>query len=537
MNKTALLSVFYKDGIVDFARALVELGWSILASGGTAKALQEGGIEVRDIAEIVGKPILGHRVVTLSREVHAMLLAQDTPEDNAELAEMGLSRIDLVCVDLYPLEDAIAKEGATRGSIIEMTDVGGPTMLHSAAKGERIVICDPVDRFEVIAQLQAGDQFQVGETISPKFKDYLAAKADATVARYCLAASRWRSAGHFDGWIGERVQICKYGENPWQEPAALYRTFSSDAPEGLPACVTVEGDLPSYVNWTDVDRLFQTVTHIAAGFARNSGVVPKIAVGVKHGNPCGAAVAEDDLEATRRMVEGSPLALHGGLVMVNYPVDKVIAEILLWHKTEERRLLDGIIAPSFTEEAKEMLARKKGKCRLIESRVLTNLSDSTLDRSVLWRPVSGGSLKQPNYIYIFEMAHAAFVNGELTAQEHTDVLLACAVGATSNSNTVTIAKDGQVIGNGVGQQSRVEAADLAVRKARLAGHDTKGGVAYSDSFFPFKDGPQMLADAGISVILASSGSLRDQEVKDYCAAMGMKLLMVPDKQARGFFNH
>lgn len=184
---TALLSVYHKEGIVDFARKLTECGWDLLASDGTAKALRAAGVAVRDVADIVGEPILGHRVVTLSREIHAALLARkDSPEDMDELARIGVPYIDMVCVDLYPLKEEIAKPEATRASVIEKTDVGGPTMLHSAAKGERIVICDPADRNRVLQWLDDGCPN------GQEFVDTLAAKADAVVADYCLTASRYR---------------------------------------------------------------------------------------------------------------------------------------------------------------------------------------------------------------------------------------------------------------------------------------------------------------------------------------------------------
>ena len=193
----ALLSVYDKNGIVDFAKELVGLGWEILASGGTAKALTDAGIPVTDVASLVGGgAILGHRVVTLSREIHAGLLATDSPADVAELAKLNIPRIDLVCVDLYPLKEEIAKPGSTRESVIEKTDIGGPTMIRSASKGRRIVICDPKDRMKVVEWLKAGKPDE------HNFINSLCAKSEAVVADYCLTSARYHSQGTLDGQVG-----------------------------------------------------------------------------------------------------------------------------------------------------------------------------------------------------------------------------------------------------------------------------------------------------------------------------------------------
>ncbi|MGC9599391.1 MAG: hypothetical protein ABSE18_03340 [Minisyncoccia bacterium] len=548
---TALLSVYHKEGIVEFARDLVARGWKILASGGTAKALREGGITVRDVSDIVGEPILGHRVVTLSRQIHAGLLARSIPEDEEELKRLGLPRIDLVCVDLYPLHDAIEKEGSTRASVIEMTDVGGPTMLHSAAKGERIVISDPADRAKVIEWIDKGYPDR------EKFIDYLDAKADAIVAEYCLTASRYRSGGQFDGLIGSRILTCKYGENAWQTPAALYATegtagsvdtagtagTAQDAagdPLALFRFRTVAGDAPSYNNLCDVDRMLQTATHIAAVFDVNRKKVPHIAVGVKHGNPCGAAVGSDPIGVVENMLAGDLRAIFGGLVMTTFPVDAAVAETLMHAQMPEgaRRLLDGVVAPSFTPEAVEILARKGGKCRLLENAALRNLTAKSLNREIRFRAVRGGFLTQPNYTFVLDLKNPRVErSGNCTPEQENDLLLAWAIGSTSNSNTVTLVAGSQLIGNGVGQQDRVSCCELAIKRAKDAGHEVAGAVAASDSFFPFPDGPEVLAKAGIKAILATSGSVKDSDVKAMCAKYGVPLIMVPDAAARGFYQH
>lgn len=284
---TALLSVYHKEGIVEFAGELRKLGWNLIASGGTALVIKEAGLPVRDVAELVGGgAILGHRVVTLSREVHAGLLATTSAEDTAELRRLGIPYIDLACVDLYPLEKAIAAPDATTESVIEATDIGGPTMLSSAAKGRRIVICDPADRQVVIDWLKGG-QKDVKEFVTA-----LAAKADFTVARYRLMSAHYHSQGYYDGMLGSVHAVCKYGENAWQTPAALL-SRATDGPLALDKFKVVAGAAPSYNNYCDLDRLLQTMTHVAAAFDVNRGKVPYIALGCKHGNMCGAAIGDD----------------------------------------------------------------------------------------------------------------------------------------------------------------------------------------------------------------------------------------------------
>jgi len=527
----ALLSVYNKEGITYFAKELHKLGWRIISSGGTANEIKKAEIPVTDVAELVGGgAILGHRVVTLSRQVHAGLLAQDTPEDRAELERLGIPWIDMVCVDLYPLQEEIKKADATRESIIEKTDIGGPTMLRSAAKGRRIVICDPYDREPVLDWLKAGKPDE------DNFITKLAAKAEMIVAEYCLASAKYHSQGLYDGIIGRRVLECLYGENAWQKPAALYSIRSGDA-LALENFEVVAGTSPSYNNLCDVDRLLQTVTHIAAAFEVNRGKIPLIAVGCKHGNPCGATVRDGPVEVIQRMIEGDTRAIFGGLVMVNFHLDVEAAEELLTYlmPAGERRLLDGVIAPSFSEQAINMLKRKGDKCRFLRNPTLSALG---LDSAPRFRYVRGGFLRQPNYTFVLDLKDPQVTKGDqLTPEQENNLLLAWAIGATSNSNTITLVKDGYLIGNGVGQQDRVSGCVLAVRRAKDANHETPGAFAYSDSFFPFADGPAVLAEAGIKVIFASSGSVRDEEVKRLCQDKDMALYLIPDKVGRGFFGH
>lgn len=534
-KKVALLSVYEKTGLVEFAKELLELGWEILASGGTARTMAAAGLPVKDVADLVGGgPILGHRVVTLSREIHAGLLARDGEEDRKELKKLGLPFIGLVCVDLYPLEVEIKKAGSSPESVIEQTDIGGPTLLRSAAKGRRIVISDPADRQKVIDWLKAGRPNE------KEFINRLAAKAEAVCAHYALLSARYHSDSFYDGMVGEQVLPLKYGENPWQKPAALFRNLGlNDDPLSCHRGRVVAGTNPSFVNITDEDRLLQTITHLAAAFDANRGKVPFIAVGVKHGNPCGAAFGDDQGEVLRQMVSGDTLAIHGGWVIANFAITDELAEILRTFKVDKgRRILDGVIAPAFSPQAIEMLKRKKDKCRFIVQPALEKLGKESLDTARRLRQVRGGFLVQPNYTLILDLLHPNLkVYGEWTEAQKDSLILAWAIGSTSNSNTITLVEGQRLIGNGVGQQDRVGAAVLAIWRARRMVHPMEGAVAYSDSFFPFPDGPEELAKAGLKVIFASSGSVKDKEVIAACQGAVVTLVMLPDTECRGFFGH
>ncbi|MDA8156234.1 MAG: hypothetical protein M0Z52_07250 [Actinomycetota bacterium] len=338
---------------------------------------------------------------------------------------------------------------------------------------------------------------------------------------------------------GRLALTCKYGENGCQVPAALYEGGSAD-PLALEKFSIVAGTEPSYNNLCDLDRLLQTVTHIAATFEINRGKAPFIAVGVKHGNSCGAAVGDNPADVARKMIMGDPLAIFGGLVMVNCTVTEEVAEALVGFGMPEgqRRILDGIIAPAFDESATGLFQRKGDKCRLLANPALASLGKASLDISPRYRYVRGGFLAQPNYTYILDLNDPELKkSGQATRQQEDDMLIAKAIGDTSNSNTITIVKNGQLIGNGVGQQARVRGAKLALNLVTYCGHDAKGASASSDSFFPFTDGVEVLAEAGIKAIMSTSGSVKDKDVIKFCEDKGIVFYLIPDKKGRGFFGH
>ena len=530
-QKTALISVYNKDGIVDFAKELVGLGWKIISSGGTAKHLSLAGIPVTDIAEITGMPpILDHRVLTLHPKIHGGLLALDKPEHHAELEKYGIPWIDMVCVDFYPLEDEVISPSATKASVIDKTDMGGPAMVRSSAKGRRITICEPSDRVKVLEWLKGG------ETNKEEFLNNLAAKAEITISRYCLLSAKFHSDGGYRDLLGEKKIDCAYGENAYQKPASLYKNLNvKDEPLAIHNWELVAGNPMSYNNICDVDRMIQTMTHIGAGFEKNVGKVPFVAIGAKHGNACGASYADIGIEAVEKMLLGDLRAIFGGSVMLNFPVDEKIAEELINKFSPEgvRRLLDIVAAPAFTPEAIEILARKKGKCRILVNPNIEKAGLSSLDTTSRFRYVRGGFLTQPNYTFVPEI-------------KNKDILLAWAVGCTSNSNTITLVKEGRLVGNGVGQQDRVGAAKLAIFRAddatkfldsKIEQADLEDAVAYSDSFFPFPDAPEALIARGIKTIFSTSGSVNDDKVIELCKSKGVDLILLPDTEARGFYQH
>lgn len=548
-----MLSVYDKTGIVEFAKGLTDLGWQIYASGGTAKALVDGGVQVTDVSELVGgKAILGHRVVTLSREISAGLLAdKSSAEDVAEMKELGLPIIDLVCVDLYPLEEAINKEGSTKADVILQTDIGGPTMLRSAAKGNRIVVSNPNQRQGVLDWLKAGKPDEQAKL------DELCAAAEYECARYITASAKYLGGTKVAGIVAKLESPTKYGENPQQAEAGFYADNRVNVdPLGIDQFQHVQGMERSFINMTDIDRLLQTVTHIAAGFEVNFGKVPLISVGVKHGNACGAGVADSAVEAVQKMLTGDTRAIFGGVVMINAAIDKDVTETLMHFAMDGdmNRLLDGVVGASVTDEALELLSRNK--LRVVINPALNTLSKSSLDRQRRLRPVRGGTLEQPNYDFVLDIkADYMQQHGDLTDQQKQDLIVGWAIGSTSNSNTITLVKNGQLIGNGVGQQDRVGAGQLAltrttielpeleeqddhlILKVTLDKSKLEGASAYGDSFFPFPDGPGLLARAGIKAILASSGSVADETVIKSLTDQGVSLLLVPDKTGRGFYLH
>jgi len=547
-QKVALISVYEKKepDIAEFAQVLIKLGWKIISSGGTARYLTERGIEVQDVAELVGgAAILGQSAqVTLSRELHAGLLARDCPEDIGELAELGISRIDLVCCDFYPLAKAIAVEGATVESVIEQTDIGGPTMGRSAAKGGRISICDPADRQVVLEQLQSlGDVCE--ETIQ-----YLRAKTEFVVASYCLDSARFHGEGDFDGLLGHKVLQLAYGENRDQSPADLFSTGSFD-PLAWDKFQVISG-VPGYINMADGDRTLQIMCLLAEACRVNfTGKVPYIVIACKHGNPCGLGVDWDDpITAVTKAMLGDPIAVMGSEIMTNFVITPEAGEeIFRVHSLLKGKVgrkfwgADVVFAPGFCDEAVELLGKRERR-RLLVNEALLEPVMAVEEWAI--KPVRGGFIRQKALNFVFDEKQVEWLSkGERSAEFLMNLLIAWSVAWRTDSNTVTMANNSSLIGSGVGQQDRIFCVQLCVDRARRSKHNIDGAVFASDAFFPFaersnrnkpRERGELLADVGCigGVVPADGKNLG--EVKSFFLGRKMQVAFVP-KEHRGFSQH
>lgn len=534
-QKLALISVYDKTGIGEFAKGLVKHDYKIISTGGTAEKLRAAGIEVMDVSELVGgEPIMKDKVKTLSREVAAGLLARrDVAEEIEEMKKLNLPIIDLVCVDMYPLEDAIRDFGDDLTIVLSKTDVGGPTMSHEGAKGRKITLSIVEQRQKVLDWLDAGKPNE------EEFINELNGRAEYEVSRYIGFSGENRSGGNCKNIPLLKNRELLYGINPSMK-ANVYRVDidRKDDPLAFYNFKLVAGKETSTNNLDDWNKALGVLTHLAAGMDVNFGDHKQaIMVGVKHGSACGLAMDSDPKVVAKKMIEGDPLSIFGGIVISNFEIDEGIAEILLSHKVETgRRILDNIYAPKFTKEAIAMLERTKDKCRFLENMALKNLDRNSLDRQPMMISIRGGMIIQDNFTYILDFDHPELkvYGGKLTEKIKKEITLAWAIGSMSSSNTITIVKDNYLLGNGVGQQDRVGGAALAIARATRSGHDLKGSTAYSDSYFPFPDGIQTLIDVGVKTIFASSGSIGDPGVIETAQKAGVLLVMLPDKVCRGF---
>ncbi len=534
-QRWALVSVYDKTGIGDFAKGLVRHGYKIISTGGTAKVLREAGVKVMDVSELVGgDQIMGDKVKTLSREVAAGLLGRrDVAKESEEMNQLKLPIIDVVCVDMYPLEATIEENGDNLTAVLSKTDVGGPTMLHEGAKGLKITVSTVEQRQEVL------DWLENGRPDEEEFVNKLNGMAEYQVARYIGISADRRSEGtrKIVPLIDRRELL--YGINPWSK-ASVYRVDidRKNDPLAFYNFRLVAGKEQSTNNLDDWNKALAVMTHLAAVNDTNFGDHNRpMMVGVKHGNACGMAIDSDPKVVAQRMIEGDPLSIFGGIVIANFIINKKVAEILLSHRVKVgRRILDNIYAPRFTKGAIEMLERKKDKCRFLENEALENLDRNSLDTQPMMTSIRGGMIEQSPFSYVLDFKHPDLkvYGGKLTEKIKRQIALAWAVGSMSSSNTITIVKDNYLLGNGAGQQDRVGGAALAVARAVRAGHDLNGSVAYSDSFFPFPDGIQMLIDAGVKVVFASNGSIGDARVIEAAQKAGILLVMLPDKVCRGF---
>jgi phosphoribosylaminoimidazolecarboxamide formyltransferase / IMP cyclohydrolase len=503
----ALLSVTDKTGLVDFARMLSSLGIELISTGGTAKLLRDSGIAVKDVSELTGFPeMLDGRVKTLHPKVHGGILhRREDPKHVAAVAEHGIQPLDMVVVNLYAFEKTAAKAGVAFEELIENIDIGGPSMIRSAAKNfqDVAIVTSPADYQSVAEELKKDNG-----TLSKATKWRLAQKAFATTAAYDSAI-----ASTLEGISPDRFEVptqgttfppairfsfqkvvdLRYGENPHQK-AAMY---SDGSGAGVANANQLQGKELSYNNIVDL----QAAWDLAQEFDE-----PVCAI-IKHTNPCGTATGKTLAQAYKRALECDPVSAFGGVIGVNRPVDLEAAEEM--HKL----FLEVIAAPSFEEAAKAKFVSKKN-LRLVEVKpanhnwVLKNVSGGMLVQDVDKRPLAAGDLK--------------IVSKRAPTPEETRALLfAWKVCKHVKSNAIVYARDGQTVGVGAGQMSRVDSAKIGAMKAQLP---LKGTVAASDAFFPFPDGVEEIAKAGATAIIQPGGSQRDPEVIEAADRLGLAMI-------------
>ncbi len=485
----ALISVSDKRGIVEFAKGLVDLGWEIIATGGTMTRLREAGLEVINISDITGFPeICEGRVKTLHPKVHGGLLGRRDKEDHmAQLAENGIETIEMVCVNLYPFEATIAKEGVTLEEAVENIDIGGPSMLRSAAKNfsDVTVVCDPDDYDKVLTEIR-----ETGFT-TPETRIQLSAKAYTHTAEYDshIATYMRKAAGlneklflNFD-----LVQGLRYGENPHQK-AAFYRS-SEEVPFSVAYAKHLGGKELSYNNIQDANAALQIVREFEAPFC----------VGLKHMNPCGAAIGNDAAEAWKKAYEADTVSIYGGIVALNRPLTVEVAKAL------KPIFLEILMAPAFDKDALEVLASKKN-LRLLQVNMDRNLKDMPQ-----YVGVTGGLLVQDSDIRTTEVTEEMCVTERHpSAEELKDCNFGWKIVKHVKSNAIVVIKDGATVGVGAGQMNRVGSARIALDEAREKGL-TEGLVLASDGFLPFDDTVELASQYGVSAIVQPGGSIRDAE--------------------------
>ena len=504
----ALISVSDKRGIVPFAQGLVGLGWEIVSTGGTAVALQKAGLQVLTVEQITQFPeLLDGRLKTLHPVVHGGILARrDLPAHTATLEEHGIAPIDLVAVNLYPFQSTIAREGVTFEDAIENIDIGGPAMLRSAAKNHASVlpVVDPTDYPMVLGLLRAGG-------VDDSTRRELAAKVFAHTADYDAAIARFLTPAS-EGLPGrlniamERLQNLRYGENPYQR-GALYVT---EEPRGMRDLVQRQGKELSFNNLLDMDAAMSAV----ACWPNR----PACAV-IKHTTPCGLALGASAVEAFRRARSTDPTSAFGSVVAFNTVVDDETARAMA------DLFVEVVVAPSFQAEALEAFTTKKS-LRVVELPVGRGAG---LD----FKRVRGGFLVQDRFEFDrSEDDWRVATTRQPTGDEWRDLRFAWAAVASVKSNAILLARSETAIGIGAGQMSRVDASFLAVHKAREAGHDPAGSVLASDAFFPFPDGVETAAAAGVTAMIQPGGSVRDAEVIAAADRLGISMVLTGRRQFR-----
>ncbi len=505
----ALISVSDKRGVASFARALADQEWEIVSTGGTAHVIEQAGVPVTPVDRVTGFPeIMDGRVKTLHPAIHAALLARrDVTAHMREIEARGFVPIDLVAVNLYPFQETVGRANVKLEEAIEQIDIGGPSMLRSAAKNHShvLVVVDPNDYDRVLAAIGTG-------SLSQEFRLEMAAKVFAHTAAYDAAIAQYlgKDEDTFPTMMGlalERMQVLRYGENPEQR-AALY---TSGEGRGFDELRQLHGKELSFNNLLDVE-------------AATAAVVPwpdrPVCAIIKHTTPCGIALGTSAEEAYRRALATDPKSAFGSVVAFNTVVDAATAEAM------HDLFVEVVVAPRFHDGALSAFGRKKN-IRVVE----LPLPDSrpALD----FKRVRGGFLVQDRFALDRDESIWQVVSArQPTASEWPDLRFAWSAVSSVKSNAILLARDEAAIGIGAGQMSRVDASFIAVHKARDAGHDPSGAVLASDAFFPFADGIEQAAEAGITAVIQPGGSIRDDEVKAAADAHDMAMVVTGRRQFR-----
>ena len=539
-RRRALISVWDKSGVVDFARGLAEVGWEVLSTGGTARALRDGGVDATDISIVTSHPeMMDGRVKTLHPAVHAGLLARrHHPGDMEALAGQGYLPIDLVAVNLYPFRETVAAPDVTMATAMEHLDIGGPTLIRAAAKNHCYVwaVVDPVDYGRVLEALWRERTTDTAEV--PGHGDLrreLASKVFREISRYDAAVSRYL-AGAPDGlahevalFLDRHGEELRYGENPGQR-AGFY--LADERTEGIAALEQLHGKQLSYNNILDLDGVLFSLAPFA------STPDPAVCI-VKHTTPCGLAVRDNLAAAFERARLTDPVSAFGGVVAANRPIDEECASAIA------SIFVECVVAPGYASDAMELLAARRG-LRLLafpgggvdrQGRLDFLARAAGEDGALALRSVYGGflaqSLPEPPRHPGGGAQWKVVTQRKPSPTEARDLSFAWAAVAGVKSNAILIARELATIGIGTGQTSRVASSKLAVRNAAAAGLAVKGSVLASDAFFPFRDGVDAAAEAGVAAIVQPGGSIRDQEAVAAADEHGIAMVMTE----RRLFRH
>jgi phosphoribosylaminoimidazolecarboxamide formyltransferase/IMP cyclohydrolase len=514
----ALISVSDKTGVLALAQGLHALGVKLLSTGGTAKLLAEQGLPVTEVADMTGFPeMLDGRVKTLHPKVHGGLLARrDLPQHMAALRRHNIATIDLLVVNLYPFEATVAQPGCTLEDAIENIDIGGPAMVRSAAKNWKdvAVLTDASQYAGVLAELQAG-----GKKLSDKTRFALAVAAFNRISQYDGAISNYLSSIEFDSPEGVpqrnaypaqsntqyvKLQDLRYGENPHQT-AAFYRDLQP-APGSLVTARQLQGKELSYNNIADADAAWECV---------KSFEMPACVI-VKHANPCGVAVGTDAHQAYAKAFQTDPTSAFGGIIAFNRPVDKAAAEAV------SKQFVEVLMAPGFSAEALEVF-KSKVNVRILQIALPADMAASRNAQDI--KRIGSGLLIQTADNHELQRADLKVVTAlQPTAQQLDDLMFAWKVAQYVKSNAIVFCKDGMTLGVGAGQMSRLDSARIASIKAEHAKLSLQGTAVASDAFFPFRDGLDVVVDAGASCVIQPGGSMRDQEVIDAANERGVVMV-------------